>query len=222
MGFGKSLGKFVKSPKRMAAAAVTMGGSEIWRGGLKDLLLGKKEEGSPEKYSQLEPEQAAALGIYRDEIKKLGEMDAAGMSKAQVNQLENQVRASADDEERRAQEMVAQRGLGKSSVGIGAILGTKRDLQNRISSVRAQEPMLRQEYENMRINRLGSLSSGINNMFNQRIYTPEVAGGMRSGGLLGPLLGITGAIYAGRAGANPVSGYQAGQGVGQSIANYNR
>ena len=43
MGFGKSLGKFVKSPKRMAAAAVTMGGSEIWRGGLRDLLLGKKE-----------------------------------------------------------------------------------------------------------------------------------------------------------------------------------
>lgn len=223
MGFGRSLGKFVKDPKRMATAVVTLGGSELYRGlGLKDLLMGKKSEGSPEKYSKLEPEQAAVLGVYRDEIKKLGEMDTAGMSKIQVNQLENQVRASADDEERKAQEMVAQRGLGKSSVGIGAILGTKRDLQNRVSAVRAQEPILRQGYENERINRLGTLSGGINSIFNQRMYSPEVGGGVREGGLLGLGLGLGGALFAAKKGYDPIAGYQIGTGVGQSISNFKR
>lgn len=203
----------------MGTAFVTMGGSEVWRK-LKEPLLGKKKEGAAAKYTQLEPEQSKALGIYDEELSKIKEFNPSELAKLQVNQLEGQARAGADDAERTAQSIVAQRGLGKSSVGIGAILGAKRDLGDRISAIRAQEPILRYGLEGEKLNRLGTLSGGINSIFGQRMYTPEVAGGYRQGGLLNLGLGIGGAILAAKTGQNPLVGYQVGSGIGQSIQNY--
>ncbi len=219
MGLGSSFKKFTSNPKRMATAAITLGGSEVWRK-LKDPLLGKKDSGSPANYTQLEPEQAQALGIYSNELSRLKEFNPNEIAKAQVNQLENQARSGADDAERVAKTLAAQRGLGKSSVGIGAILGAKRDLQDRINAVRAQEPILQQGFEGERLARIGDITGGINSIFGQRMYTPAVAGGARIGGLIQPLLGIGGAALAAKYGQNPLSGYQIGSGLGQSVQNY--
>lgn len=219
MGIGSSFKKFVSNPKRVATAAVTLGGSEVWRG-LAKPLFGKKDEGSPERYTPLEAEQKKALGLYDQEINRLKEFDPNKLARIQTTLLENQERASADDAERQAQEIVARRGLGKSSVGLGAILGAKRDIQNRINTVRANEPILQQGFEGERLARIGDITGGINNIFGQRMYTPAVAGGARIGGLIQPLLGIGGAALAAKYGQNPLSGYQIGSGLGQSVQNY--
>lgn len=193
----------------------------------RDLLLGKKSEGSAASYSELDPMQKKAMGIYGRELDDLSiKSDPAAIAKSQIAQQERGIRSGAQDAQRQAQQLVAQRGLGRSSVGLNAILGVNRDLNDRIFANRSLETGLANQYQNQfandRINRLGALSGGINSTLNTRMYTPEVKGGVRGGGLLAPILGIAGtalgAKYGGPAGA--AAGYQVGSGIGNSFSNY--
>lgn len=189
-------------------------------GKLSDLLLGKKSEGVAGGYSSLDPAQQEAYDLYRGELGNIRKTNPEALANLQVNQAEKMIRSGAEDQERNAATMIAQRGLGKSSVGINALLGARRDLNDRILANRATAPQVQQQFENLKLDRLGALSGGINNILGTRFYTQPEAGGIRGGGLLGLGLGAAGAYGAYKSGGNPVAGFQAGQGIGRSVSNF--
>jgi hypothetical protein len=174
----------------------------------KDSLLGKKDKGVADRYTELDPLQKKALGqfgTFLDRTEQMGEVDA--------NQMVKQAIQSTKDAEMKAKEAIAQRGLNRSSVGLNALINSSRGLGERIEAIRANIPALQLE-------RLGQVSGGINDILNQRMYIQGREGGGRSGGLLGLGLGAAGAYASAKKGGDPGAGFSAGQGAGRSIANF--
>lgn len=171
-------------------------------GGLGDLLMGKKDKGTPDSYVPLDPLQMKVLGKYNQML----DTDTDGIAQNMVTQQENQVRSMAGDTERKARDLVAQRGLGDSSVGLNAILGANRDTGEKINAVRSQLPTL--QYD-LKSKNLGTAAGGIQNIFANRIFKQGREGGGRTGGLM-PLVGAgIGGLLGGPGGA--MVGMQAGQ-----------
>lgn len=218
MGFGGSLGKSFN--KNTGVGALIGGGV----GGLKDFFLGSKSQGSAEKFGELQPEQQQALGLYSEGLSGLKNFNPAEQARIAILNQERQARGGVADAERQAKDLVAQRGLSKSAAGISSILGVSRGLNERLQGIRAQQPLLQQQLEGDRINRLGQLTGGVNSIYNTRTYTPAVQGGVRQGGILQPLLGIGGAVAGGAYGGpqGAAAGYQVGTGVGGTLQNYQR
>lgn len=218
MGFG-SIGKALgKTPLAKVSPLGIVSNSSS----LKDMLLGKKSEGSAEKFSALNPEQQQALGLYSEGLKGLQNFNPMEQSKLAILNQERMARSGIGDAERQAKELVSQRGLNRSAAGISAILGVGRGMNDKLQAIRAQQPLLQQQLEGEKLNRLGGLSGGINAIYDTRMYTPAVQGGVRQGGILGPLLSLggagAGAYYGGPQGA--AAGYQTGAGLGKVFQNY--
>lgn len=177
--------------------AFTKSGQKVI-GGAKDLLLGKKDPGTKDRYMPLDPSQKKAMGQYKEMLDQTGRMaDFEGA------QMENQIRSNAMDVGRKATDMVAQRGLGNSSVGLSAILNSTRDMGDRIATTRAALP-------GMRLDKLNNVSGGINSILNSRTFIQGREAGRKGG--LAPLIGAGVGGYMGGA-----SGAQAGYGAGQAL-----
>lgn len=184
--------------------SLAMGGNGLGiLGGMGDLLMGKKDKGTPDSYVPLDATQVRALGKYNN----LLEQDTDAMAKNMVTRQEGQVRAGAADAERKAKELVAQRGLGNSSVGLNAILGANRDTGEKLNAVRAQLPQM--QYD-LKTRNLDTATGGIQNILTNRIFKQGREGGGRTGGLM-PLLG---------AGIGGALGGPAGAQVGMSAGQY--
>ncbi|MGE3608005.1 MAG: hypothetical protein AB7I27_00355 [Bacteriovoracaceae bacterium] len=167
-------------------------------GVVSDLVLGKKDPGIKDRFVALDPLQQKALGKYGDMLDNTENL----ASNAVANQ-ENLIRANAGDVERNAQKLVAQRGLGNSSVGLNAITGATRDMGDKINAARASLPGLKMDY-------LNNATNGIQGILNSRTFIQGTPGGARKGGLA-PLIGAgIGGYYGGAGGA------QAGMGAGQA------
>jgi hypothetical protein len=182
--------------------AVTGGGAF---GGLKDAILGKKDPGTPDEVIDLGSAQGRAL--QEKALGQYGEILNGGVQNQMAAQ-ERQVRTGAEDQARKAQELVSQRGLGNSSVGIGAILNAHRDLGDKVGAIRASEPMFK-------LQNLQNVTQGVNSIMNEqgqsKIFKLGQQGGQRKGGLA-PLLGAgAGAYFGGPQGA------QAGASMGQML-----
>lgn len=178
---------------------------------------GKSGNGSPDGFLPLDPLQEKALGLYGKQLDKYSELDPAQMARTEIAQRENQILAGANDQERQAKDLVSQRGLNQSSVGLNAILGAKRDLNDRIIQSRSMLPLLQNQYQNEQINRLNSISSGIGDILNNRIYKQGQA--QQKPNYLAPFLGVGGAALGGILGGAPGAaiGYQAGTGTGTAL-----
>lgn len=211
------MGKTVKS---------VAGGGLIGQG--KDLLFGKKEAGTAGGFvsSDLSAEQNAALGQYN----KLLDTDTQTLANSQINAQttglrraaevqEAGARQAAQDAQMNAQKMVAQRGLGNSSVGLNAVLNQSRGLSEKIGDIRANEFSQRAQIEaqqpmlayNLKTQNLATATGGINNILGtrERFYQQGTAGGRKGG--LAPLVGAAaGAYFGGPQGA------QIGMGLGQA------
>lgn len=171
--------------------------------GAKDLVLGKKDPGVADRFVALDPLQQKALGKYGEMLN----FNTDNLASHAVTNQENLIRANAGDVERNAQKLVAQRGLGNSSVGLNAITGATRDLGDKINAVRASLPSM--QYD-MKMNNLNSATNGLQNILNSRTFIQGTPGGTRKGGLA-PLIGAgIGGYYGGAGGA------QAGLGAGQA------
>lgn len=233
MGFGSSFKKFTSNPGRMAAAGLTLGGSEVLRAadkslGIKDMLLGKKNPGSPGSYTELDPSQKRIIDLYSGELEKAAmqrPIDASQIAGAQIANQERLAKTGVADAERRAQSLIAQRGLGKSAAGISALLGVRSNLGNQLNAIRAQRPgmerdILNQEEAN-RLNRIGNIAGGINQTLGTRMYNLPIAPTGRQGGLLGLGLGAGGAFLGYKKGGaqGALAGYQVGSGLGQGFSN---
>jgi hypothetical protein len=215
---------------RAALAVGTLGGSEVWRAadkkmGLKDLLLGKSSPGKAGYFTDLDPMQQGALDTYNEELSRLrtaGPMKVDQIARAEIANQERLAKQGIADTEKRAQSLIAQRGLNRSSAGISSLLGIRSNLGNQLNAIRAQQPAmmrnLQNEDINSRINRLTNLSGGMNNILSTRMYNAPVAATGRQGGILPLLTGGAGAILGSKAGPQgAAAGYQIGSGLGQSF-----
>lgn len=162
--------------------------------GILNSFMGKKDKGASSGYLPLHAVQEKALGKYSD----LLDVNTDKIADTSIANQERQIRTNLADSERKAKELVAQRGLGRSSVGLNAILGASKDMGNQIGQVRSSLPAL--QYD-MRTANLGNASQGIGNILNSRAYIQGNPGAGRAGGLL-PLLGLgAGAMAGGAPGA---------------------
>jgi hypothetical protein len=176
-------------------------------GAITDVLLGKKDPGTKDRYTELDPLQKVALGKYGE---LLGQ-DTDSFASNAVQKAEEQARANAGDLERKATQLVAQRGLGNSSVGLNAIINSTRNLGDQVGAIRSSLPIMKYD---MKVNNLGNAANGINGILDKRMFIQGNPSTGRSGGLLGLGLGGLGAYYGGPGGA------QAGMGLGRGLANF--
>lgn len=209
---GYSDGKFGKGEAIKLGDKATGGALSKFGNGLKDTFLGKKDPGTPDEVIDLGDPTGRAF--QNQAIGKFGgmiEQDFGQMAENQSVNLENQARAGANDQEIRARQMVAQRGLGGTSLGLSAILNQKAGLSDQIGAIRANKPMLENQMtrENLQL-----ASGGINQILNEQGQSKVLKMGQaskgRQGGLM-PLIGAgVGAYLGGPAGA------QAGMSIGQA------
>jgi hypothetical protein len=144
----------------------------------KDILFGKKDTGTKDRYMALEGEQQEALAGYN----KLLKTDTDALARNSIMAQENAIRANAGDAQRQAQDLIAQRGLGRSSVGLNAILNSTRNMGEQIGQVRGQLPTLAYDLKTKNLDRA---TSGIQNILNNRTFIQGREGTGRNGGLVG-------------------------------------
>lgn len=198
----------------------TLGANKVW-GGLarkvKAKLKGGGDEGTPDTITELEPEQMEALEQYRKQLGESSDYNPVELAARDASIREGQIIQQSKDQEDQANKLIAQRGLSNSSVGLNAILGANRNVSNNIALSRAQRPIDQMNYENHKVQRLNSLTNGINSIFGTKSFIPGEAGGSNS--LMTPIFGLggaaLGAYFGGPAGA--AAGYQVGNGLGQTL-----
>lgn len=153
-------------------------GADSGLGGITDLLMGKKDKGVASGYMPLDPLQQKALGKYGALLDTNTDQVAENANMAKLRQISQ----GARDAETRAKDLVAQRGLGNSSVGINAILNAGKSADQELANARAELPGMKYD---MNVKNLGNATSGIQNILNNRIYNQGREGMGRQGGLFG-------------------------------------
>lgn len=202
---------------------------------VKDFLLGKKKGGFSADEIAGEIRRVQGKGILTAEkgLEKLNkelETDGGDLAAAQYTKgLEKQketVLTSAQDARRRAQQLMAQRGLKNTSLGLAADRSTTQEAGRQMSGIQSQYsniPLIQRE---QRLNEAQMLQSGglgtfggLGGASGVRFHGQE---GSRSGGLLGitsalaPAAGaIAGGIFGGPMGAG--MGAQAGGAIGGAL-----
>lgn len=236
MGFLSTIGRIgagvMTGGLSEVANEVTGGG--IWGGGsnvlgLGDVLRGEKDPGVADKYLNLDPSlqrnveqgrsaQSQGLGLYSEELKRLKGVDPKQLAGVVQAKQEKQLIGQGEDKKRRAQQLVAQRGLNRSSVGLNAMLNADKETQSKIGSSRAEAPLMQEKIASQRLGSINSAQQGINQSLGaqgaQRDFVQGRQGGQRSGGLLGLAGGLAGAYFGGPQGA------YAGQQLGSGLANF--
>jgi hypothetical protein len=170
---------------------------------LVDTLVGVDQAATPNEIIDMaSPEgrklQEQLLGQYGQGIGK----DTNGIAQQQITAQENQIMQNAADQKTRAEQLVAQRGLGRTASGIGAILNQQRGVADQIGAVRSQLPGLQ---EQMRQQNLNFASSGINQILNEQGQSKVLKMGQAArpsnGGLLAAAAPIAGSVLGGMAGS---------------------
>lgn len=161
--------------------------------GASDLLLGKKQPNVKDHYMPLDPLQKKALNKYGSYLDK----DTDQIAEHTLGLQENLARTNAGDLERKATGLVAQRGLGNSSVGLNAIINSTRGLNDKIMEIRSSAPGLK---HSMDLDNLNAASSGIGNILNNRTFVQGTPSAGRQGGLAAPLIGAAATYYGAKAG----------------------
>lgn len=244
MGFLSTLGRIGLgvSTFGMSEVANEATGGGIFEGGekgrlsslIKDPLFGKKDPGRPDRMVELDPSlrqtveqgragQQQGLGLYTDELTRLKGTSPEALSQIVQARTEKGIIGEGKDAQRRAQQLVAQRGLNKSSVGLNAMLQAGSKTGEQIQTSRANQPLMQEQIASQRMGQVGQATGGINQVLNaqgaQRDLIQGRQGGQRSGGLLGLIGGAAGAYAAGSSGGDPFKGFQAGQGLGTGLSN---
>lgn len=199
----KSITGAIPGGKALATMVDPMNFSGAGSDGIKNLLLGKKDPGAKDGYAELDPLQRVALGKYGEALNQ----NTDQLAKNAVAKQENLIRGGAQDAERKASQLIAQRGLGNSSVGMNALINSTKDMGDKLSATRAGLPQL--QYD-MKMNNLDRAAGGITNILSSRDKVYGRAAG-RVGGLA-PLIGMgIGGAFGGLGGA------QIGGGVGSAL-----
>lgn len=242
MGFFSGVGRVLAGVATGGLSEVaneTTGGGLYGEGsnvlGLGDLLRGEKEAGVPDKMIALDPSlrkateearkgQFQGAGLYNKELTRLEGVDPNEIARLQQVKGEKALGAQSADEQRRAQQLVAQRGLNRSSVGLNAMINAGEGARDNVAELKSNEGLMREKAALAKSQSVNAATGGLNSILNaqgaSRDYMQGKTGGARSGGLLGLLGGAAGAYAAGSNGGNPMQGFQGGQALGQGLANF--
>lgn len=187
----------------------------------KDVFLGKKDKGTFDQFSKLSEQQQKLQDFYNKQLIDAQNISPEATVQAQLNNEERAIRAGAGDNVRQAQSLVSQRGLGNSSVGLNALLSAGRGLGDKIIQSRAQAPMLIQQGQNDRLNRMMGITDKIGGIESQRAYFKGAEGTGRGGGMLGNAMQAAGTFFGGMYGgpSGAKAGGQLGKSDGQALAN---
>lgn len=179
---------------------------------VKNVVLGKNDPGQAAQTVDMRTDQEKALqNQLTGKFGELANRDTSGLANAQIAAQENAARQSAEDQRMKAAQMVAQRGLGGTSIGLSALNAPTANLASQLGTIRAGRTLLEDQLKTQGLNQA---AQGLSGMMAARsgsqIYQPAVASQGRQGGLA-PLLG--GAIGAKLGGAE---GAKIGMGLGQA------
>ena len=196
-----------------------MGGAGALTGGIlggaganvKDFLLGKKSGGFSADEIAGEIRRVQGKGILSAEqglerINKELEKSGEGVAREQVARQQKGLVTAAQDARRRAQEMIARRGLQNSSIGLAGDRSINKDLGEQTAALQASLPGLirAQNLQDASTLQQAGLNTfgGLGGSAGVRFQGQE---GTRSGGALGiasslaPLAGSIGGIMTGAA-----------------------
>lgn len=225
------------------AIGAAIGGTEADKKvGLKDLMLGKKDPGTPSQFIDLEDTLRKNVDEARGrQFQNLGflsnlgqrafqEEDKSGLlARMQATQQERGLMGQAADQRRAIEANIARRGMGNSAAGLAAMAGADRSAAEGIIQTRANLPLLqeqlRREQEQNRLQQVLAASQGINQIQQapgeQRAFIQGMPSQGRKGGLLNLGLMAGGAYLGSAAGpAGALAGMQIGQGLGGAVQNY--
>tara|TARA_R110000868_G_scaffold87034_5_gene243670 strand:+ start:8948 stop:9709 length:762 start_codon:yes stop_codon:yes gene_type:complete len=194
---------------------------------VKDFLLGKKKGGFSADEIAGEIRRVQGKGILTAEkgLEKLNkelETDGGDIVRQQIAQQQKGVLTSAQDARRRAQQLMAQRGLKNTSLGLASDRSITQQAGSENASLQSQIPGLVRQQNLADANMLQQAGQGtFGNLGGTAGIRFQGQEGSRSGGLLGvasalaPAAGaIAGGIFGGPAGAQ--MGGAIGSGVGQA------
>jgi len=221
---GRIAGKVIDPLNLTKGKAGSFGEGLFGGGNMSDILLGKKQGGQSADAIAAEIRAAQSQGIASarqglTDLNKALETPADQMVRNQFATQQRGMVTGAEDARRKAQELMARRGLQNTSLGFRAERGAVQDLANQTSALNAQLPgAIRQQQmadAQARINAgqglFGQLGGGAGVQF-------KPVQSQRSGGLLGiagaiaPLAGtVAGGMMGGAPGA--MVGGQAGNGL---------
>lgn len=232
-------GKKKKKGALLGGALGGIGGAILGSGG-KDLLFGKEQGGVKGGFVPMDPRYSELLAhsmpARREQISRLNQIlkeksDPRGMAKQITDLKRSQITRGLgqlqEDQLRRNQQMLAQRGLGNSSIGIGSALNIQRDIGKDIARQRADlavaQPMLERQLANQDLQRkltaFGGIGQAFSGMPSQRDYImPQQA--TRQGGIA-DILGTVGGAAIGAKLGGP-QGAMAGSRIGGSLARFGR
>lgn len=226
---------FLKKALGVAAAPFTGGASLGLLG--KDTLFGKKDMGTADRIIDLDPSlkkavegaranQYGATQFIHREMERLKGKDPSKLASLLTAQKQKGLQQEAQDQEMRAKQLVAQRGLGRSSVGLGTIMRAGEDARKKAQEIGALSPLQEESLMRQRAADMGRLSGMANQILGaqgaqRQVMLGRQGTGKRSGGLLKGALQIGGGILGGMKGGagGASSGAQMGGALGNILGN---
>lgn len=197
-------------------------------GKIMDVGFGRKDRGTPSTYLDLDPSlkksveaaragQLRAMGDADSELNRLRGFDPTKISQLTTKQTQKGLFQQAEDQQRRAEQAVRQRGLGRSAVGLRAIMKAGDEARKQAQSVAALEPIQRQRLFAERAQQMRQIGDIYNRTLGaqgaQRTFVKGREATGRQGGLANIAATLIGAKLGGPAGA------QAGAGVARAFGN---
>lgn len=187
---------------KKAVGAVSTGGLSLagGGGGLSDLLFGRKAGGVSRSplAAQAEALQKQTFDIQKTGLTAIQKQfgDVGGFVRREQGQALKQAQASAADQQRALQTRISQRGLGESSVGLGAQSGIDLALAQQKGAIGRSGAGLRQQA----VSGLLGQASGVGRGLNVPIAFRNIAA-RRQGGISGALGAGIGGAFGGPQGA---------------------
>lgn len=209
---------FLKKIAKVGLAPATGGLSLLG----KDKLLGKEQDPfDPYRMIDADPDLKKTVEAGRvaqrtglAELMKTATPEAVKAEMARESKLAT---VSAEDQRRQAEQQIAQRGLGRSSIGMGIQKGISQALADRKAGIAASMP------ERMRQRQQEIIGAG-SRLTGQQDYRTMLTGTRkgRSGGILGALAPIAGGVIGAKMGGvkGAGQGMQMGQGLASAFSNF--
>lgn len=154
-----------------------------------------------------------ALGKYRDIFSRAEDFanESPDFLRAQVSREQNAALQSGEDTKRQMRDMIARRGMGNSSIGLGQMNAINKDTSDKVAGIGAT---LNERMRNDKLNNISTLMSYTQPgmaLNVERSVQQKKKGGL--GGIGTVLGGAAGAYYGAKTG-DFAGGAKAGAGIG--------
>lgn len=157
--------------------------------GAKNLVFGRKEEPSTYRHAPLTKEQ---IEENQRRSRLFGALEKEAMEPVDPNLIrgdialsEKYARGAYDDQLRKTSDLIKQRGLGESSIGISSLADLSKGYSEKVADIRSSYPRLFREEKERRFDKLRGLF-GMTSLQTPEGYMQQHA--KRGGGLFGTVV----------------------------------